>query len=84
MSDDLWVPMVLANEICTRAKATYLAEHPDLPRDWVRTSIPNRDVERRPDGWVHISNLTDDLQQVYWYILWHPESHRIRLEGPRR
>jgi hypothetical protein len=82
--DDLFVPMVRSNELCRRPKAQYLADHPETPGHWVRTSIPNRDVNRRSDGWVHIANLTDDLQRIYWRILWNPETDAVRLEGPRR
>jgi hypothetical protein len=84
MSHDLWVPMVQANEICARAKAQYLAEHPDTLRGWVRHSIPFREFRREPDGWVHVSNLTDDLQRRYWYVMWYPERDEVRLDGPRQ
>lgn len=35
MTDDLWVPMVQANDISARAKAQYLTDHPEAERAWV-------------------------------------------------
>jgi hypothetical protein len=84
VSGELWIPMVQANDICARAKTLYLAEHPTADRAWVSTSIPFGDYPRDPDGWVHVSNLTDRLVRLYWYVLWHPETDAVRIDGPRR
>jgi hypothetical protein len=84
MSGELWIPMVQANEICARARTRYLNEHPTAERTWVSTSIPFGDYPRDEAGWAHVSNLTDRLARLYWYVLWHPETDEVRLEGPRR
>jgi hypothetical protein len=84
MTEDLWVPMVQANDICARAKLMYLAEHPVAERAWVSTSIPFGSYPRDADGWTHVSNLIDRIARCYWYVMWHAERDEVRLDGPRK
>jgi hypothetical protein len=67
VSDHLFVTLVKLNELCGRAvqyRRKQLAEIGVEPIDLrynVRFSVPIRDLKRRPDGWVHIANLMDDI-----------------------
>ena len=81
---ELWIPMVQANAICERACQELLAQHPGLIRRMLRFSIPFREFHVEDDGWVHVSNLTCDVERVYWRIQWDPERDEVQLDGPRR
>jgi hypothetical protein len=77
---------VLANELCARARTHYLSRRGIDDPGWrqeVRTSVPFTNHRPDADGWVHISNLSDRIEGVYFRILWHPESDKLRLDGPR-
>jgi hypothetical protein len=81
------LPMVLANELCDRARNHYLARHAINDPGWrleVRCSVPFMDVKPDAEGWQHISNLSDRIEGVYYCILWHSETDKLRLQGPRK
>jgi hypothetical protein len=64
--------MVLANELCTRARKHYLTRRGiDDPywRQEVRISVPFTDTKPDPDGWLNISNLTARVAGVSYSIL---------------
>jgi len=86
-TDTLFVPMVKLNELCNRALRYRQGKVADDPRpgrrQGVRYSVPFRSLKPGEDGWVHISNLIDDYEGVYFAIWWHPESDRLRLQGPK-
>jgi hypothetical protein len=56
--------MVLANELCDRVRNHYLTRQGiDDPywRQEVRSSVPFTDRKPDPDGWLHISTLSDRI-----------------------
>jgi hypothetical protein len=89
MTEPIFATLVKLNELCGRAvdyRRSQLAEMGADPIDLrynVRFSVPFRDLKRRPDGWVHIANLMDDITGQFWHIVWEPETDRVRIYGPR-
>jgi hypothetical protein len=39
----------------------------------VRFSVPRRTLKLNDCGWVHISNLVNDVDPVHFGIVWNPE-----------
>jgi hypothetical protein len=81
------LPMVLANELCGRARNHYLTRRGIDDPGWrheVQYGVPHTDRQPGPDGWMHISNLSDRIDGMYYRILWHPETDQLRLQGPRK
>ena len=89
-NDPLFITFMAAQEMCRAVKEKrrkeLIAEGID-PYDAERlvwTSVPRRDFVPDAEGWVHIANMYDDLDGVYWYIKFNVTTQKLRLYGPRK
>lgn len=75
MVADLFLPMVKANDLCERAVRYRrgLVTNPLIDaaqlRHLIQFSIPRTNARPDADGWVHISNLIDRIEDRHAMIM---------------